>query len=506
MSMRFFETVFHLDAMNDTAGLIRFVTNGSYGPETISDAILLLLVRSRMHSASVLARLLVSNGYRDPFTAIAQALGGVLHDIPQEKSEGMRDLAAMVDALSVDQQGLLYYPIIYSTVLPWLTELFQNVEPGVNERVLRILEVMQAAVPSWRRIFAWDATVPTWSLEELRQRGREQARLISYPLPPEDVPRQPRRVVVAMISNVHNVAYTTGARVVAALNAYGWQTKWDVDRCGIEAYPAIVEQCRQHNAELLIMELEQVCSIRACQERMEMIAQLRQENPSFKVVGILYDAWGRAQDLLRADASVCDLLWCLESPSRPLWQEPLFANKMLHIALPTAGNVGRPDRPLIPRMLFASGITGWNYPRLFWMAAAKRLGLPIDNQRATYQPDGLSALENFSRYMQRHAEATCCINFTMRMNLVCNMTDRSFWTPLSGALLVQEASPEMHHYFIPGEHYLEFSTLAELSAVARFITENQDAAEEIRRCGNAFAYEHYRDEKLIGYIDKALYF
>ncbi len=31
-------------------------------------------------------------------------------------------------------------------------------------------------------------------------------------------------------------------------------------------------------------------------------------------------------------------------------------------------------------------------------------------------------------------------------------------------------------------------------------------AEEIRRRGNAFARERYSDEKLIGYLDKALFY
>ena len=86
------------------------------------------------------------------------------------------------------------------------------------------------------------------------------------------------------------------------------------------------------------------------------------------------------------------------------------------------------------------------------------------------------------------------------------VTGRCYETMHAGALLVQEASEDMRTFFIAGEHYLEFSSLAELAAVARFITHNRAEAEEIRRCGHAFARERYCDEKLIGYIDASLYF
>ena len=120
--------------------------------------------------------------------------------------------------------------------------------------------------------------------------------------------------------------------------------------------------------------------------------------------------------------------------------------------------------------------------------------------------DRLPTLENHAHHRQCLAEETCYLNFSIQPDQTSPVTSFCFETILGGSLLVQEASPEMHRYFVPGEHYLEFSTLAELSSIARFITEQREEAEEIRRCGNVFSRERYSDEKLIGYIDKVLYF
>ena len=65
---------------------------------------------------------------------------------------------------------------------------------------------------------------------------------------------------------------------------------------------------------------------------------------------------------------------------------------------------------------------------------------------------------------------------------------------------------DMYHFFVPGEHYLEFSTLPELAALIRFVREHPAEAEVVRQQGHAFVKERYSDEKLIGYLDKALFF
>ena len=63
----------------------------------------------------------------------------------------------------------------------------------------------------------------------------------------------------------------------------------------------------------------------------------------------------------------------------------------------------------------------------------------------------------------------------------------------------------MDCYFIEGEHYLPFTTFADLRSVAKFIQDNPEEAEDIRRKGNAFFRERYIDDKLMAYLDQRLF-
>ena len=181
-------------------------------------------------------------------------------------------------------------------------------------------------------------------------------------------------------------------------------------------------------------------------------------------------------------------------------------NKVLSTPLPHDGNFTPPDQPLNPKMLFAGSVSGFNWHRAFWLSACHHRGLPIEQKVSNHATDGLSALDSYRVYMQGLSASTSCINFAMRSDLTSIVTGRCFEVIVSGSLLVQEATPDMHYYFTAGEHYLEFSTFSELCAIARFITENKDEAEAIRRNGYDFVREKYGDDKIVGYIDEFLFY
>jgi hypothetical protein len=119
--------------------------------------------------------------------------------------------------------------------------------------------------------------------------------------------------------------------------------------------------------------------------------------------------------------------------------------------------------------------------------------------------DGLSPSESYAGYMRRLADCGCALNFAMRPDLSLVITDRSFEAPLVGALLIQEQSADLDHFFVAGQHYLEFSSFSELRGIGDFLAANPAAAEQIRRDGNAFAQARYSDPVLIGYLDKILF-
>lgn len=549
----FLDTISHLDKNNDFAGLLMFVQEKQRDPNELFFAILQLLPKKRLHSAYILAMLLGNVGFRHVVVSFARSAGGLHYGNPLEEAQGLEDLWTQAEALPADQQTHIYNQIIIpvmaflldapirdsvirqllrnglekvqtqaetlstgragtyeQTVMPMITHMLKvPLKNPETERILRILEILKAAVPRFRTIFDWNARIPGLSSEEIGRQGRAQARIVLYPSPPPGAPRQKRRAVVAMrhtffLSSKSRLV-EIGPRMVAAMHTYGWQATYygmnqDNSR---EECQAIVETCRQQNAEILILDDELLIGIK--QARAEMIAQLRRNHPSLKIVGCMLDAWSKEADVLTETSALLDMVWDATSPSLPLWKNPVFSHKVLNMPL-TYGVYGEPNQPLIPQMLFAGSINLYNWHRAFWLAAADRMDLPIIQKLSTHQKDDLPVLTSYERHRMELTQATCCLNLTMRSEQTCTVVGRSFEVPLSGALLVQESSPNMHHFFVAGEHYLEFSTLAELSAIARFIRADPEKAEEIRRRGSTFARERYSDEKLIGYIDKFFYF
>ena len=503
----FLETVLRLDASDDRSEFLHFIGNEQHNPQEMLDAIRDLLIKARWRPAFILAMMLTNAGIQHPTIAMALSVGGMFYNNQEEERRGLESLRTQAGRLSDEQRIAFLHlipPVITHLLGPILTK------PDHDDQVLRILEILKAADPCLRTIFDWDAPVPELSLEKLRQQDRKQAKIVTFPLPPAGVPRQRRRVLVTaretFFHRPNSRLLDIGPRLTTAMNAYGWQAEYHAIKNSINECQIITEICRQKKPEVLILDEEVLLGLKHLRTR--MITQLRQDNPSLKVVGYLLDAWNGTPTILKEAFSLLDLVWEAVVPSLPLWKDPTLANKMLFSPFPSAVNFASPEKPLIPKMLFFGGVKGYNWHRAFWLSAVNHLKLPIEKKLSTHAPDGLPALESYARYMQSLTEATCCLNFSMRPdhNHTRIKTGRSFETILSGSLLVQELAPDLHYAFTPGKHYLEFSTLAELSAIARFITEHREEAEEIRRCGHAFAREYYNDERLIGHLDKALYF
>ena len=351
------------------------------------------------------------------------------------------------------------------------------------------------------RIYPW---------RKCADRGRENACLIINPLPPPEAPRLVRRVLIA-IPQQRGI----GLRLAVGMNSYGWQAEvyeHPNKQCDCRV---IVETCRQKNIDILVFDPGYFNAAKV-DTYQEMRTQLRQDNPSLKVVCMFIDAYFKVdKPVLRAMADFYDLIlsyYSLEFHSLVHPEFTLFADKMLDgFFFPCNDrNFGRPDKKLIPQMFFSGSVYAEIWPRALWLFASDHAGIPIKKKVNTFSYENtqykLSPLDDYAAYMRAFNEATCCFSTLMIEKRLRYLNFRSFEVPLSGALLIQEFSPLMHKFFIPGEHYLEFSTIAELSAIVRFITDHREEAEDVRRRGNEFAREHYRDEKIIGQLDHRLYF
>jgi hypothetical protein len=234
-----------------------------------------------------------------------------------------------------------------------------------------------------------------------------------------------------------------------------------------------------------------------------MIAELRRALPSLQVVGVYLDAWILDPATIREAVSILDAVWS-PSPSQPVWQEATIAPKCIFSPPPFVIPRYVVVRQLVPQMFFGGAVMGYNWHRAFGLTAAAAAKLPIEKRLANHVFDGLPAMESSVGYMRELADATCAVNFSLRPDLSRIATGRSFETCLAGSLLVQEASPDMDYYFVAGEHYLEFTTFAELCAIARFLSERPEEAEEIRTQGSEFARERYNAHSIVGTLDRHL--
>ena len=506
----FVETLIAYERGGDINGLLRYVQNADQTPDQLIYASYRLLLDGFVHLAYILAMVVMNAGYHNPTSSLALAIGGLFYENPQEELRGLKSLLALSKTAPPDQKKVFFNNVVSPVMSLLLKELLENWD---HDQVSRLGEILRAAVPEFRDIFDWHIQPPVLTLEEIRKKGGGAVPLIQHSGPSSDVPRKPRRVVVAVREKFfpHRSwarLFDGGPRLQAAMNTYGWETAFfgmKFDDLS-EDYLGIIDLCKRHRAELLILDDDLCLSHEnTLMGRSIVIDRLRQEMPGMKIMSFLFDTWSIDPAVLKSAISALDGIWDVTSPSLPLWNDPELAGRVLHAPLPHVGNYFPPRLPLDSRLFFSGSISRFNWQRALWLSACRKHGLPVEHRVSKHHCDGLPALESYRAYMQELVQAPCSLNFSMRKDLSRVVTGRSFEVILAGSLLIQEYTPDMHRYFIPGKHFLEFSTFSELVGLVRFVSEHPEEAEAIRRNGYAFARERYDDDKIIGYLDRLLF-
>ncbi|MEO5351700.1 MAG: glycosyltransferase 61 family protein [Magnetococcus sp. XQGC-1] len=515
----FLETVFQLDASNDVAGLLQFVQRPEHEPKTMLFTALRLLNGGRVRPAYILAMLLANQGYKHTVIWTALALGGLLYGNSGENLRGMEELRAQAEALPAEQPFALYSSLITPLMHP-----FADPETyGNNIHQTEIFAMLQAGVPPLRARFDWEEPPAACDLEQMRQRGRHGQHPVRHPSPPPNTPRPPRRVV--LVARAAIFLYQTQwprpldleSRLASAMTRYGWQVSLCSIRCVdlAEDYRHILAACQQHQAEIAILDDDLLLSKKVenlsrltrpllhHSAHREMLTLLRTAMPSLKLVGLLSDTHSIAPPLLAETLALLDCVWDMAPTAPTTWQtDSPVEQKIIRMPPPLDADIDLLAHPLSPRLLFIGAET--HYSRL-WMAAAEHLHLPIQNDLSS-RLGKLPVRDRQSLLRQALTQESCHLHLATHPSQSDPLPALCFESIRSGALLVAEYSPNMHHYFLPGEHYLEFTTLAELSGITRFITENRAAADEIRRNGARFAHQQYSDTQWIASLDALLYF
>lgn len=497
------DEVLRLEAAGQYQEIINHLLRQSTNPAVLLSGLAHLLKHQRFVGAHYVGGALARVGVEDPLAYLGRAIGEMLADDSKAEAASLTSLARLFDGLPAERQTAFQTDVLVPTLTP---VIFSAYAANDQAKLLRVLEIMKAGTPEFRRIFDRSPGAAVRIAEK-----RDRKPLIDYRNPPEGAARVGRRTVVAMRErifpqNPSSRLLDIGPRFVEAASRYGWPGTF----CPLTFRDLpldcqkILDCCRQVGAEVLIIDDHFIESEFTHEYRRQWIAALRRALPSIKVVALYLDSWQIQPDFMRRNAPDVDALWAT-APAMPQWQDPVFAGKVLQAPLAHAGHVRAPSASSPTQISFVGGLMGYNWHRIFWRAAAMDEGLPIDWQLSAHMTDGLPPLESYAQYIDRLAASGCSLNLAMRPDLSRVITDRSFEALLAGTLLVQETAADLDHFFVAGEHYLAFDNLADLRAIAEMVKTQPETLQAIRRAGHEFAVSRYADEKLVGYLDALLF-
>jgi hypothetical protein len=337
------------------------------------------------------------------------------------------------------------------------------------------------------------------------------ARRLVFARPAPGAPRRPWRVVVAASLDFYpgtpgSRRHEIGPLIAAACTGQGWPATFYGRRSFSEA-ATVAEDCRQmlalcreQSAELLVLQGFEDPGFPA------FAAELRAARPGLRIIGIALDPWERRQwPAMTAAVDHLDFLWS-HFPALALWQHPAFRDKTLFVPFPHQGlAAGRPlPEPRRLALSFVGGIDHANWHRALWLGALKSAGVVLRHTLTNRASDDQPALVSYDQYLRQLGQSGAVLSFAMRTDGTRIATGRVFEALAAGALLVQEQSADVEAFLTPERHYLSFTTLGDLAALAGRLRSEPEAVAEIRHRGRALFLESYADAAIIGHLEYRL--
>ncbi|HLI20172.1 MAG TPA: glycosyltransferase, partial [Stellaceae bacterium] len=490
--------------LNAALGLLRA---RQLTPNALAAVALALYRRSLSAIAFLIVQMLLDNGIEHwTLLALSAHLGTRLGQ-GEAAARSTSRLIALFAAADADQRRSLRN--LLDPLLP--CDAVMAARSGNHALTRALAQLWAAAVPETTRRFAIPPADRPPDIARFREPG-DPAQLHRFDAPPRGAPRIARKAVVAIrhlwipaqpASREHDVP----ARIASALEAYGWQARRhdlrSLEDPAIVAadYAAIAALCRDWEADLLILDDFQ--PNRAGKAAGEIVRALRRERPQLKIAGLYMDPWVvELWGEIEAGAALLDCTW---SPVvTDLWQRRAFAGKMLFATWPHGGAYPPPP-PLQAVLSFGGGVQYSNWDRAFWLGAFAEAKLPLRIEVSDHAEDKLDPLASYRAYMLKAATGEAVLNFARRFNDLHTLTGRTFETLATGGLLIQERSDDIDRFFVANRHYLRFETLTDLFDIVHLLRAEPELAESIRREGAAFFQERYADDRLIAYLDHALF-
>lgn len=229
-----------------------------------------------------------------------------------------------------------------------------------------------------------------------------------------------------------------------------------------------------------------------------------------KVFIINPDPWdGYHNENLSKASSIIDYLWGFTADWEMTYS-PLYQGRVLLFP-----NVGGFDH-LIDTVVtdpdwnsctfnFTGSIEVYNINRMYWILEAISRNLAIEiNMSQGWHDDHLDRETSLNLYARKLASTHASLNMTTRRDGSRILTGRSIEVISLKRLLIQEYCPSFDHYFTEGEHFLEFSTIEELSTTIELLKSHPATAKTICQQGYQYYQERYSCKKMVEHVQTFL--
>lgn len=281
---------------------------------------------------------------------------------------------------------------------------------------------------------------------------------------------------------------------------------------GVRIYDALAEQgldCRIVDAEAESFEFERCdlaivddASIFQKQPRKRLEFRERLRPYATRMATIEFDPWAdRFHDRVASAEGRYDFMWTMA----PLKMSggKIEGTQACIIPFPVGAESWFADLPAVQAtdagIKFCGAVEHYNFHRYFWILAGFAFRQPFEFDVTGHQRDDLSVEQSIKRYLAKLAARRSCLNFTMRSDGTTIMVGRSFDVLCAERLLVQNFTPDMHAYFTPDQHYLEFASVDELERLCAALRE-PGAFETVRKAGAAFFRERYSNQAIVRHL------
>lgn len=219
------------------------------------------------------------------------------------------------------------------------------------------------------------------------------------------------------------------------------------------------------------------------------------------VVGILFDWWKPGvQEKMSLMTNCLDFIWFMGSKGefKKEWD-----SKIINIPFPiglTGVELQNLRSTISTRQIrFLGGFEDTNFSRVFWKAATFKTGeLLID--RSNPGNDGLSAYESYLKYLDQIALFRSCLNFTARINGTRIVNGRIQEALSLNRLLISEYCKDVHSYYIPNEHFIEFASVDDLNNLSLSFHLNEIDIDKITNNATSFHDDRYSDTKILQHL------